>query len=151
MTIYVFGYGSLIDNKKKLYPVKVAGLKRAINVNCGNGTYKVLGVKKNQRHWCNGVLFKVNETDLAKLIKREQKYTPELLDPAQLTFAYTKTHPTFKPDDQIIYFLPQPAQRLSQKEAASREIRPDYLNQCLRGAAAISEDFLKDFLATTQR
>jgi hypothetical protein len=156
MSIFIFGYGALINPReikqiypnKKIYPAKVEGLKRVFNVETKDGRYKMLGVKKSHRHWCNGVLFTVNENELAKLIQREKHYTPELLNKDQII--YKQSLPDFQPQDQIIYFLSKPPYRLTQKQADALPIKPGYLNKCLSGAAAISEPFLQDFVETTE-
>ena len=153
MSIFIFGYGSLIKDiqtNKKVYPVKVHGLKRAFNVRTKDAAHKILGVKKNARQWCNGVIFKVNAKELSQIIRREKHYTPELLEPSQISFAYQPSLLVLKPADQIIYFLPQGIHRLSRKQAAALPIKPGYLNKCLTGAAGINEAFLQDFLTTTE-
>lgn len=155
MSIYVFGYGSLINmqknkeffsTKRKVYPVTVLGLKRSFNVSSNNEKYKVLGVKENPKSQCNGILIKLaNPEELAALLQRENNYIPHPLAPERIVFNYKK-HLTFQPADQIIYFLPRPKYLLSQKAANQLKVRPNYLNICLAGAADYGEDFLQDFV-----
>ena len=101
MTIYVFGYGSLINMKKshhqienpivrKICPVMVKDLKRYFNV-IGNGNYRVLGVKDVPNSVCNGIIYRVSEAELERLIEREKHYTPKLLDRQRIMFSYNKT------------------------------------------------------------
>ena len=164
MSIYIFAYGSLINmaenaeltnkiNKKerKIYPVTVAGLKRSFNVRVlrGEKQYKVLGVKPVANHniMCNGILFKVSEKELEKLIEREGNYTLNALSPDQLSFKYKyKSTLRIKADDQILYFLPEKKHTLTKKASELIPILPGYLNICLTGARAQGKDFYQDFL-----
>jgi len=163
MSIYVFGYGSLINkserdqeltasvNKRKIYPVMVTGLKRSFNVTSTGGKYKVLGVKESSdpTNKCNGVLFKIHhEEEMANLLRREKNYTPKPIDPKRILFEYKKQF-VFKPADRVICFFPQAKHVLLKKIAKQREIRPTYLNLCLAGAAEQGSAFLQDFRDTT--
>jgi hypothetical protein len=160
MSIYVFGYGSLINmsdnkvlflkNKRKICPVMVSGLKRSFNVSSTEGKYKVLGVKEStdKNKQCNGILIEITDSEeLAKLIKREKNYTPRQLAPERLSFPYKK-HLSLNNTDQIICFYPQTKYILKKKEAAEIKIRPKYLQICLAGARDFGEDFLHDFTET---
>jgi hypothetical protein len=155
MSVYVFGYGALLHLKnikeiersenKKICPVIVQGLKRSLNV---NGKHLVLGVKDVKTAVCNGILFKVNENELAKLQQREKLYTMKTLAKARIEFAYKKCI-QFSPTDQIICFYPQAKYVLKKSELLGKAATPTYLSQCKAGAAAISADFFNDFLVTT--
>ena len=79
MTVRVFAYGSLLNKeelknefniKKKIIPVMISGFKRSFDVSSSSGKYKVLGIKNKEGAWCNGALFKVNEKEMVKLIKK---------------------------------------------------------------------------------
>ena len=156
MTIYVFGYGSLIhmqENKeltqpKKCWPVMINGLKRSLNVNGKN--HLVFGVKDVKTAWCNGILFKVNENELARLQEREKLYSMKTIDKKRVEFLYNKTL-RFKPADQIVCFYPQAKYVLTKKELMAKEPlnMQGYLSICQTGASAISTDFYNDFLETT--
>jgi len=155
MATYVFGYGALLNLKtikeierpetKKICPVMVKGLKRSLNV---NGKQLVLGVKDVKTAVCNGILFKVNENELAKLEQREKLYTMKTLAKARIVFAYKKCI-QFSPADQIICFYPQAKYVLKKSELLGKTAAPTYLSQCKTGAAAISANFFNDFLVTT--
>ena len=163
MSVYVFGYGALINLaktqeikiacRKKMYPVIVNGLKRSLHVLGGSVTqYKVFGVKDVKTANCNGILFKVTQKELAALIAREQLYTPKTLDPARISFAYKHAllpkvlH--FKPTDEIVCFYPQPKYVLPKKALAAYPIKPGYLQNCLDGAAKFNMYFFEDFLSS---
>ena len=160
MSIYVFGYGSLINmrdnkllflkNKRKICPIMVSGLKRSFNVSSTGGKYKVLGVKEStdKNKQCNGILIEITDSEeLAKLIKREKNYTPRQLTPERLSFPYKK-YLSLNNTDQVICFYPQTKYILKKKEAAEIKIRPKYLQICLEGARDFGEDFLNDFTET---
>jgi len=160
MSIYVFGYGSLINmrenkelsvkNKQKICPVMVSGLKRSFNVSSTGGKYKVLGVKNNSdtKKQCNGILIEITDSEeLAKLIKREKNYTPRQLALERISFPYIK-HLSLTKADQIICFYPQAKYTLKKKEASELKIKPKYLQICLAGARDFGEDFLHDFTET---
>jgi hypothetical protein len=156
MTIYVFGYGSLInmqENKeltlpKKTWPVMVNGLKRSLNVHGKN--HLVFGVKDVKSSHCNGILFKVNPEELARLQEREKLYTIKTLDKTRVEFPYKKII-QFKPADTIVCFYPQAKYVLTKKELVAKQPlkMQAYMRICQRGAAAISADFYNDFLTTT--
>ena len=154
MTIYVFGYGSLInmqENKeltqpRKSWPVIIKGLKRSLNVHGSN--HLVFGVKDVKTAHCNGILFKVNENELAQLQEREKLYTIKIIDKKRVEFPYKKQiH--FKPTDTIVCFYPQVKYVLTKKELLAKSPSQAYMRICDIGAASISKDFHNDFLKTT--
>jgi hypothetical protein len=156
MTIYVFGYGALLNlplikeltQPKKSWPVVINGLKRSLNVM--GQKHLVFGVKDVKTAWCNGVLFKVNENELARLQEREKLYTMKTVDKQRVEFPYKKTL-RFKAADQIVCFYPQAKYVLTKKELMAKNPvqSPDYLRICQTGAAAISANFYNDFIETT--
>lgn len=162
MTIYIFGYGSLINLEKnkdlrqdqiivrELYPVMVKDLKRYFNVlgNKNNIDYRLLGVYDEPHAFCNGLLYQVSAQELEKLIKREQNYTATILDPNRLLFNYNKTL-TLSADDKVICFYPNPEHMLIQEMALSVPIQPDYREICYAGAKRISQAFFEDFVKYT--
>ena len=161
MTIYVFGYGSLMNMKensrelenplnRKVWPVLVTGLKRTLNVGVADNTYKVFGVKDmaNKSITCNGILFAVSDDELDNIINRERNYTAKVLKKSRILFNYNKNNNNikFKPNDDIICFYPKAKYSLTQKQALALPVRKNYLPICLAGAKAISDEFLSDFL-----
>lgn len=154
MSIYVFGYGALLNLKtikeierlKKICPVMVKGLKRSLNVT--GEKHLVFGVKDVKTSSCNGILFKVNETELAKLQQREKLYTMKTLAKERIDFAYGKCL-SLNPNDQIICFYPQAKYILTKKELVTSLQSQHYLRKCQTGATAMGLDFYKDFMQTT--
>ena len=160
MSIYVFGYGSLINKNelikeihknKNIIPVLVKGLKRSFNVSSKGGKYKVLGVRNSSssKAECNGVLVKVNKEELAELIEREKNYSIKPIKKDRLSFPYGK-EVELKNEDQLFCFYPETLFKLTKTESERIPIRPNYLNICLEGAKALGEDFFNDFIETTQ-
>ena len=159
MTIYIFGYGSLINvenNKalqndqaagpRELYPVLIKNLKRYFNVlgNKNNVEYRLLGVKGEPNAVCNGLLYQVSDQELGRLIKREQNYTPTFLEHHRILFNYNKTL-TLSADDKVICFYPKAEYILTQQNALSVPIQAKYREICYAGASKISEVFFEDF------
>jgi hypothetical protein len=144
---YIFVYGALLNIKKakeftkpkKGWPVLVHGLKRTLNVM--GQKHLVFGVKDVPTSECNGLLIKVNAEELVKLQEREKLYTLRTLDKSRLDKKPTTNI------DEIFYFYPKHV--LTKKEALIKPISPKYIETCLEGAAAVSEDFLQEFLDTT--
>ena len=154
MSIYVFGYGSLINMNnnieltnflnKKIYPVIVKGLKRSLNVAGRN--HKVFGVKDVKTSLCNGILFKVNNKDLKYLIERESLYTIKNIDKNRINFSYDK-HINFNINDKIYCFYPEPKYILNKKNINNLPISKKYLNICKQGSSFIGNNFLQDFIS----
>jgi hypothetical protein len=156
MTIYVFGYGALLNlktikeldqtKKRKTCPVMVQGLKRSLNVE--GQQHRVFGVKDVPSAHCNGILFTVSATELGHLIEREKLYTLKPLAKERIEFPYKKCiH--FQPADQVVCFYPQRKFVLSQKELAANSVlhsTQSYVDRCKRGAAEISAAFYADFI-----
>lgn len=157
MAIYVFGYGALIhlkqvkeleEKERKSYPVMVTGLKRSLNVN--GARHLVYGVKDVKTARCNGILFKVSPTELAKLIERERLYTMKTLAKTRIDFAYNE-RVQFKPGDRIICFYPQTKYVLNQTQLLGKETDASaYVRSCKAGARSLGVNFLRDFLETTK-
>jgi len=158
MTIYVFGYGALLNLKtvkefsqsKKSWPVVMNGLKRSLNVM--GQRHLVFGVKDVKTSHCNGILFKVNAEELARLQEREKLYTMKTIYKNRVDFAYEKTL-QFKPVDQIVCFYPQAKYVLTKKELVTKiplhMQSQHYVDNCKMGAAAVSTEFYEYFLETT--
>lgn len=153
MSIYVFVYGALVNLKtikeiegpKKICPVMVKGLKRSLNVN--GKKHLVFGVKNVKTSNCNGILFKVNETELARLQQREKLYTIKTLAKERIIFAYGKCL-SLKPADQIICFYPQVSYVLTKKQllyVPTTASESTYVRNCKAGARAIGDTFFQDF------
>ena len=151
MSIYVFGYGALlnlktikeIERSKKICPVIVHGLKRSLNVN--GAKQLVLGVKDVKTAVCNGILFKVSPAELAKLQEREKLYTMKTLAKSRIYFAYGKCV-SFTSADQIICFYPQASYVLTKKELPTKDKESAYIRSCKAGARIIGDVFYQDFL-----
>ena len=156
MTIYVFGYGSLINmelNKeltqpKKITPVMVKGLKRSLNVIGPLNKQLVFGVKDVKTANCNGILIKVNLIELEKLQQREKLYTMKKLEKKRIDFYYNKSI-KFNTYDEIICFYPQSKYVVPKTKLSSKPLIPRYIDICTEGAKQISTEFYDDFIATT--
>ena len=153
MSIYVFGYGSLINMekntelnhsiRKSICPVTVKGLKRSLNVNGEH--YRVFGVKEVKTALCNGLVFKVTERELANLIEREKLYTLKPIKKDRIVFNYGKCL-TFKPNDEVVCFYPLQKYVLTKHKLDTKPINETYLQICIDGSSKISNPFLDDFI-----
>ena len=156
MTIYVFGYGSLINmelNKeltqpKKITPVMVKGLKRSLNVIGPLNKQLVFGVKDVKTANCNGILIKVNLIELEKIQKREKLYTMKKLEQNRIVFHYNKSI-KFNTYDEIICFYPQSKYVVPKTQLAAKPVIMRYIDICAEGAKQISSEFYDDFIDTT--
>ena len=153
MSIYVFGYGSLIEVKnipqisqaciRQFWPVRVQGLARSLCVR--HGSSRVFGVQSVPSAVCNGVLFEVVLAELEALAKREEYYFPALLDAKQLEFPYGDPGPLLRPQDSCVYFSPR-NQYIVEEQTRSSD---NYLERCKQAAFAISQSFYDEFLLTS--
>jgi hypothetical protein len=140
-----------LTEPKKYCPVMINGLKRSLNIN--GKSHLVFGIETDNSARCNGVLIKVSHAELVRLKTREKLYTLKPLDKKRVGFPYQKRL-QFNPADTIVYFSPQaeyvltPTELLT-KQSQTQKQTQNYTQIAQRGAAAISDTFLQDFLATT--
>jgi hypothetical protein len=154
MTVYVFAYGSLLNihetkeltHPKKIYPCLIKGLKRSLNVDGKN--HLVMGVKDVKTSQCNGILIQVTPEELANLQKRERLYQLKTIVKSRVEFPYSPKI-QFQAADEVLCFYPQVKYVLTRKALVTKTISTTYVNTCKKGAAAISPEFLEDFIATT--
>ena len=149
MSLYIFGYGSLINmtnnteidnpSERCIYPVIVEHMERSWNV-CGK-SQRYLGVKNRKHYKTNGILFKISEEELKKIIKRETYYEPKQI-PNHRIQAYDKSI-RITSNDVIICFYPIITYHIC------KPIKLSYLYMCLKGCLKISKSFTKDFIEMT--
>jgi hypothetical protein len=150
MSIYIFGYGSLINmshnkqlvnpSERVIYPVIVNHMERLWNV-CGKSqTY--LGVLDKNNFKTNGILFKVSEEELLKLIEREIYYDTKLVSSDRISFY--KDDILFNTNDKIICFYSK--NNNNNNNIICKPINLSYLYLCLEGCLKISKSFTKDFI-----
>jgi len=160
-TIYVFGYGSLMNmwyNKelqergttRPIAAVKITNLERAWNV-CGAKDV-FLGVKDKKGSETNGLLFQVSQEELQKLKLRERLYISRLLQHKRIRFYPGQTNILLKSKDQVICFYPKQVKTLKHSTLAKRKTCKknfNYIQLCLEGTLQVGEEFTYDFLNTT--
>ncbi len=156
MSIYVFGYGSLINMSEnvelenymqcEIIPVKIMGLQRKWNIHGENQTY--LGIIENDDFWCNGIIFRVSDKDLNYLDLREKYYEKRFIKKEKIKFYedYDKNI-VFIENDQIIYYHADP--KYLGSPSTKYPIKEEYLNICLIGCEKISKLFKMDFIIST--
>lgn len=147
---YIFGYGSLIcaDSRSRTgvssqaYAVDVSGIARRWSVPVPDYGATALGAHQNAQARCNGVVFAVDDDNLARFDQRERGYDRLRIDWSQVENLGDIPLPTHRPlwayvgtrqDDPI----------------PERPILQTYLDVILNGCLAISPDFAERFIAST--
>ena len=152
MTIYVFGYGTLINRHLKNYikefdnydriiiPTFVYNLQRHWILASNNNIY--LGIYDKLNYKTNGLLIEVNEYELERLDKREKYYIRKeinknrienILDAKDIVYTYYSDEKT--------------TQRTLFNKFSRQNLK--YLIVCLSGCIRISKQFLFDFILMT--
>ncbi|WP_051207443.1 gamma-glutamylcyclotransferase family protein [Saccharospirillum impatiens] len=147
---YIFGYGSLIcaDSRSRTgisglaYAVEVSGIARRWSVPVPDYGATALGAHQDDQAHCNGVVFAVDEDNLARFDQREQGYDRVRIDWRQvdnLSQTPLPTHHTLWAyvGTQADHPLPE------------RPILQTYLDVILNGCLAISPDFAERFIDST--
>ncbi|MEN0111073.1 MAG: gamma-glutamylcyclotransferase family protein [Planctomycetota bacterium] len=158
---YVFGYGSLIQDRSRgftldvvglAHPVRVTGLRRAWNVHGPGPGFSTtfLGVTREESAACNGVLAPVYPNEWRDLDARERNYRRVEIDPAAIGWL-TPTRPPVGDGVRVwAYEAESPAEPNDRLP-----IIQSYIDICLDGCLAIDERlgtgeaFAREFVATT--
>ena len=141
MSIWVFGYGSLINyNAQIKYPVIVNGLKRSWHVRGYSQKQTYLGVEDNKDYHCNGVLIKVTPTELEDLVKREEYYIKKIITKDRINIDMS--------DNDIIYCFYSTNFNFY-KPTSEYPIYKKYIRECIRGCMKYGPEFFKYFCYTT--
>ena len=148
-TAYIFGYGSLIEANSRAktgsvgkgFPVRVHGVRRAWCQSSAKAQMTTVGIDFQEGSACNGVLFPILSHELPLFDQREAHYHRKLLPSASVEFLenpppHSSHIWTYVPKRAA---LPSPTCPLVQS----------YIDVCLSGCLAISEDFAEEFIETT--
>ncbi len=144
---YLFGYGSLINNRSRAktgvtgtaFPVRIAGYARAWNMPSGPGTY--LGVRSAKTGGCNGLLCAVSDQELLRFDVRERGYRRESVSRSALEMLVPETLDSFP---IWTYVIDTP-----RKPTIMAPILQSYVDVVLDGCLVLGEDFAREFLRTT--
>ncbi len=144
---YIFGYGSLICAESRsrtgvtgsAYAARVKGIKRGWVVPVEDG-HTVLGAVKDSDAICNGVIFEVNDENLMKFDHREKEYSR-----LQLNIQNIDTTMELDSQSRVWTYVGDefrpPCQKLP--------IAQSYLDVIINGSLTFGEDFLREFVKTT--
>ena len=155
MPTFIFGHGSLINMKhtyeiydsysRAFAPVCVNNIKRSFNV-CGDGvTY--LGITRTPNYKCNGIVFEVDEKELAKLDMRERFYMRKQIDIDDIDFIRNISISLLKGEDIVYAYFPKYNETHFPSEIF--QINIDYIDICVRGCIDIDGEFLDEFVSQT--
>lgn len=141
---YIFGYGSLIERESRrrtspkaidAFPVIINGIRRFWGARTGvpgfSTTY--LGANISDTSICNGVIYWVNEEDIANTDKRERNYERVPVDMNRLEWLCSEPS---KPIERVWIYI--------SKDSPPNEKYPiiqSYVDICLNGCLQIEDEF----------
>ena len=156
MKKYIFGYGSLVNNRSRNTTLKrnSESFTTIINKDFGyirkwnyydkNINKIALGLEKNiNGDYINGILFNVEESELVELDKREIGYE-RIIIPNK----YIDSHNLILSEKVIIYTY-IPTENFKIKEINKNKDNKKYLNICCDGFIKYGENFFKQFYQYT--
>lgn len=147
--VYIFGYGSLIDSDcrqrtfpgEQAYAARLHGYQRYWSGIKGSQDSSAVVISPQAKASVNGVLIPFDEAFLTQLDQREAGYERVLLKAEQV---------------ELLSELPKPAAKIYVYVAheywhpqSNSPILQSYLDVCLRGCLAISEQYAREFLLST--
>lgn len=146
----LFGYGSLIcaDSRQRTgiggpaLAVEVQGIERRWSVPVPDYGATAVGAHLNPHSRCNGVVFIVDDTNLARFDQREQGYDRHRLGWDAVTALQDADLPTDLP-------LWAYAGHSSETPLAERPIMQTYVDVILNGCFDYSDTFARRFVQTT--
>jgi hypothetical protein len=147
---YIFGYGSLIcaDSRSRTgvsseaYAVSITGIARRWSVPVPDYGATALGAHQDENSQCNGVIFAVDNDNLARFDQRERGYDRIRIDWNQVQNLGYEPLPAENPLWAYVGFD-------SDDPVPHRPILQTYLDVILNGCLAINPDFAERFIATT--
>jgi hypothetical protein len=159
--VYLFGYGSLIDEKSRestwpsameAFPAVVNGVERGwFDRPRGEGPATTfLGAVKSKGSLCNGVLFAVTEEELASYDDRETGYERERIDPRDVR---TLDGTGRLPEGSVVWFY---ATAKPRRASSDCPIVQSYVDLCMVGCLEVErryplaarEEFTRQFVRT---
>jgi cation transport regulator ChaC len=166
--IYLFGYGSLINqasrqrtlkNTASPIPVVVSGFERSWGYKCPRKNYTAVSVCRHPSSTTNGVLIPVTEDDFYALDDRELDYARgkvdvsniqtldnTILNPKDLIYVYEQQNPLFE------NFSTTSLNKTCAPHTPSKlyPIPQSYLDCILAGCLQYGNDFARGFLTSTK-
>jgi cation transport regulator ChaC len=171
MTVYLFGYGSLINNESRrktvpdcvtAIPIKVMGFERSWSYKCPKNNYTAVSVTRTTKnHSINGVLIPLQDpnTELLLLDKREYCYARGVIPIDSII----PLHNTDIVKDAIVWVYETPTNLAKNYSSTSKDvdrlihvpspvcpIPMSYLDVILSGCLSFGYEFAKEFLLSTK-
>ena len=147
---FIFGYGSLISKEsrektgisKESYIATLKEFQRTWNVKIKEAKATALGIIKNKKYSCNGILFEIPEKELENFDKREKKYYSRIeIDPKLLKI---QNFPNIQNIKIWTY-----ATKTPEKPTKNFPILLSYIDVILKGCLDTGENFTEEFIKTT--
>lgn len=155
MTIYIFGYGSIINlkyvkqidikRKRNIFPIMLRNHLRHWMYTPSKKTY--LGLYMGQSK-VNGILVEVTESELHLLDQREKYYIRKEINKNDIIEKYGSVE--INPSDIIYTYYSDPSKSIKSVFDFKSEQMKTYLFNVLSGCVKISPKFFEDFLFTTK-
>lgn len=156
MTIYIFGYGSIINlkyikqidikKKRNIYPVMLRNHLRHWIYTSSKNIY--LGLYNQKSKNVNGILVEVTETELDLLDQREKYYIRKEIDKDDIDESYQSV--LIESDDIIYAYYSDPSKTVKWVFDFESKQMKDYLYNVLSGCIKINRKFFEDFLLSTK-
>lgn len=156
MTIYVFGYGSIINlkyvsqldkNKKRnIFPIKLNNHLRHWIYTSSKNIY--LGLYYDSSYKTNGILTEVDPNELNLLDKREKYYIRKEIDKNDIIQSYGNIQ--LNENDIIYAYYSNPSKSIKWVFDFNSPTEKTYLYKVLSGCIKINSKFFEDFLFTTK-
>jgi len=156
MTIYIFGYGSIINlkyvtqidikRKRNVFPVMLDNHLRHWIYTQSKKIY--VGLYKEISKKVNGILVEVDEVELDLLDKREKYYIRKEINKNDIIEKYDKVH--INSSDIVYTYYSDPSKSIKWVFDFKSEQMKTYLFNILSGCVKISPKFFEDFLFTTK-
>jgi hypothetical protein len=156
MTIYIFGYGSIINLKyvkqidkkikRNVLPIMLRNHLRHWMYTPSGKTY--VGLYKAELTKVNGILVEVTETELELLDRREKYYIRKEINKNDIIDKYGSVQ--INPSDIIYTYYSDPSKSIKSVFDFKSEQMKTYLFNILSGCIKISPKFFEDFLFTTK-
>lgn len=153
MSHYLFGYGSLINTASRAktgetqdaFPATLTGYQREWNIISSSNGICALGLLEQPGQMCNGVLAKIDESEIPAFDQRESVGPEGKYIRKEITIDLINTPLALRGSDKVWAYLT----RAPQTPSNERPICQSYVDVVLMGCLSYGEEFAIKFLETT--
>ena len=156
MTIYIFGYGSIINlkyirqidikRKRNVFPIMLVNHLRHWIYTSSKNIY--LGLYESPSTKVNGILVEVDEVELNLLDRRERYYIRKEINKDDIIQSYDPIK--INSSDIIYAYYSDPSKSIKWVFDFESVQMKNYLYNVLSGCIKINRKFFEDFLFTTK-